>query len=32
MLKTDYIVYLFMYINIKAICKNNTVNHLTFGK
>ena len=32
MLKADYIVYLWIYINISCICKNNTANHLNVSQ
>ena len=32
MFKAKYKVYLWIYINISSICKNNTVNHLKFGQ
>jgi len=31
-LKVAYIVYLWIYIKISCICKNNTSNHLKFGQ
>jgi len=32
MLKTEYIAYLLIYMNISWICKNKTANHLQFGQ
>jgi len=30
--KAEYIVYLWIYLNISCICLNNTVNHLKFDQ
>jgi len=32
MVKAEYIVYLWIYINISCICLNNAVSHLKFGQ